>query len=173
MDNAWPRHYSIRTLEESNDGSGVQSWREACYRHGLCWTDNDDLSTSSVFYVIEAKTSYKLLLGRRRFYDHRIVASTLHQCLKYDRYEERKINDNIKPFTKDKSPFENARFFKEDDAPKRSCFQLLLPWTKVAWKIPFYHQRKVFPNTSLRMKKAKRDDTPSSVKKANNKSPSP
>ena len=42
-----------------------------------------DLSTSSIFYVIDAKTSYKLLFGRSWLHEHRIVASTLHQCLKY------------------------------------------------------------------------------------------
>jgi len=42
-----------------------------------------DLSTSSIFYVIDAKTSYKLLLGQPWLHEHGIIASTLHQCLKY------------------------------------------------------------------------------------------
>jgi len=37
-----------------------------------------DLSTSSIFYVIDVKTSYTLLLGRSWLQKHRIVASSLH-----------------------------------------------------------------------------------------------
>ena len=37
-----------------------------------------DLTTSSIFHVIDAKTSYRLLLGRPWLYEHGIVASTLH-----------------------------------------------------------------------------------------------
>ena len=39
--------------------------------------------TSSIFHLIDAKTSYKLLLGQPWLHEHGIVASTLHQCLKY------------------------------------------------------------------------------------------
>jgi len=42
-----------------------------------------DLSMSSIFHVIDAKTSYKLLPGWPWLYEHGIVTSTLHQCLKY------------------------------------------------------------------------------------------
>jgi len=41
------------------------------------------------------------------------VASTLHQCLKYYRDGEKKINDDVKPFTKAESYFVDARFFEE------------------------------------------------------------
>jgi len=42
----------------------------------------------------------------------------LHQCLKYYRGEEKKINVNVKPFTRVESHFTNARFFEKDGAPK-------------------------------------------------------
>ena len=51
----------------------------------------DDLPTSFIFHVIDAKTSYELLLRRSRLHKHGIVASTLHQCLKYYRGEDRKM----------------------------------------------------------------------------------
>jgi len=54
------------------------------------------MSTSSIFHVIDAKTSYKLLLGRPWLHEHEIVTVTLHQCLKYYRGKERKINSNVK-----------------------------------------------------------------------------
>ena len=79
-----------------------------------------DLSTSSIFYVIDAKTSYRLLLGRPWPHEHGIVASTLHQCLKYFRHGEKKINEDVNLFTKAESHFTDARFFKEGAAPKEA-----------------------------------------------------
>jgi len=76
-----------------------------------------DLSTSSIFHMIDSKTSYKLLLGHPWLHEHGIVASTLHQCLKYYRGGERKINGDVKPFTKAKSHFADSKFFEEDFTP--------------------------------------------------------
>jgi len=50
-----------------------------------------DLSTSSIFHVIDSKTSYKLLLGRPWLHEHGIVASTLYQCLKYIVQEKQRL----------------------------------------------------------------------------------
>ena len=72
-----------------------------------------DLSTSSIFYVIDAKTSYRLLLGQPWLHEHDFVAFTLHQCLKYYRDGKKKINRDVKPFTKVESHFADARLFKE------------------------------------------------------------
>ena len=51
-------------------------------------------------------------------HEHGIEGFTLHQCLKYYKDRERKINENVKPFTKAKSHFVDTRFFEEDYAPK-------------------------------------------------------
>jgi len=48
------------------------------------------------------------------------MASTLHQCLKYYQDGEKKINGDVKPFTKAKSHFTNARFFEEGTTPKET-----------------------------------------------------
>ena len=79
-----------------------------------------NLSTSSIFHVINAKTSYKLLLGRLWLHEHRIVPFTLYQFLKYYRGGERKINGSVKPFTRAEPHFADARFLKEDDTPKET-----------------------------------------------------
>ncbi|XP_074315122.1 uncharacterized protein LOC141651303 [Silene latifolia] len=73
-----------------------------------------DLSSEPLFHVIEAKTSFKLLLGRPWKHENGVVASTLHQCLKYYRGGERKINRDAKPFTKVDSFFTDAKFFEEN-----------------------------------------------------------
>jgi len=78
------------------------------------------LSMSSIFHVINAKTSYKLLLGWPWLHEHGIVASILHQCLKYYLGRERKIKGNVKPFTRAESHFADARFFEEDNTPKET-----------------------------------------------------
>jgi len=87
----------------------------------------DDLPTSSIFHVIDAKTSYKLLLGRPWLHEHGIVASTLHQCLKYYRGGERKINGSVKLFTRAGSHFADARFFEEDDTLKETMSGTIIP----------------------------------------------
>ena len=43
-----------------------------------------------------------------------MVASSLHQCPKYYRDGEKKINGDTKPLTKAESYFADARFFYED-----------------------------------------------------------
>jgi len=73
-----------------------------------------DLSTSSIFHVIDSKTSYKLLLGHPWLHEHGIVASTLHQCLKYYCGGKIKISGDVKPFIKAESHFTDSKFFKED-----------------------------------------------------------
>jgi len=77
-----------------------------------------DLSTSSIYHVIDAKTFYKLLLRWPLLHEYGILVSNLHQCLKDYQGGERNININVKPFTKVESHFTDVGFFKEDDAPK-------------------------------------------------------
>jgi len=47
-----------------------------------------------------------------------MVASTLHQCLKYYYGGERNTNGDVRTFTKVESHFANAKFFKEGLAAK-------------------------------------------------------
>jgi len=79
-----------------------------------------DLPTSSIFHVINAKTSYRLLLGQPWLHEYGIVTATLHECLRYYRDGVKKINGDVKPFTKDESHFADARFFKGGAAPKET-----------------------------------------------------
>ncbi|XP_074298973.1 uncharacterized protein LOC141629964 [Silene latifolia] len=73
-----------------------------------------DLSSDTLFYVMDGKTSFKLLLGRSWKHENGVVASTLHQCLKYYRGGERKIDGDAKPFSKVDSFFADAKFFEEN-----------------------------------------------------------
>jgi len=115
-----------------------------------------DLSTISIFHVIEAKTSSKLLLRRSWLHERGIVVSTLHECLKYYQGGERKVDCNVKV----ESHFADVRFLKEDDAPKETMPSPLLLRAKVARKKSFKHQKKTRPNNSSRKKKANRETHP-------------
>ncbi|XP_051132648.1 uncharacterized protein LOC127252498 [Andrographis paniculata] len=43
----------------------------------------DEMETNPLFYVIDAKTSFNVLLGRPWIYENGVVLSTWHQCFKY------------------------------------------------------------------------------------------
>ncbi|XP_074300530.1 uncharacterized protein LOC141631807 [Silene latifolia] len=73
-----------------------------------------DLSSDTLFHVMDDKTSFKLLLGRPWKHENGVVASTLHQCLKYYRGGERKIDGDAKTFSKVDSFFADAKFFEEN-----------------------------------------------------------
>ncbi|KAK9688789.1 hypothetical protein RND81_09G011200 [Saponaria officinalis] len=75
----------------------------------------DDLSSDTLLHIIDIKTSFKLLLGRPWKHENGVVASTLHQSLKYYRRGERKINGDVKPFTKAGSFFADAKIFEKND----------------------------------------------------------
>jgi len=79
-----------------------------------------DLLTSSIFHVIYSKGSYKLLLGHLWLHKHEMVASTLYQCLKYHCGGKKKINSNVKSFTKAESHFVESKFFEEGTVPKET-----------------------------------------------------
>ncbi|XP_074277586.1 uncharacterized protein LOC141601220 [Silene latifolia] len=73
-----------------------------------------DLSFDTLFHVMDGKTSFKLLLERPWKHENGVVASTLHQCLKYYRGGERKIDEDAKSFSKADSFFADAKFFEEN-----------------------------------------------------------
>ncbi|XP_074277745.1 uncharacterized protein LOC141601368 [Silene latifolia] len=94
-----------------------------------------DMSSTTLFHVIDAKTSYKLLLGRPWLHENGVVASTLHQCLKYYRDGERKINGDVKPFSTVESYFADARFYEEVTPSEILPSTILSTGTKVSKKV--------------------------------------
>ena len=59
-----------------------------------------DLKSDLTYYVIDADTSYNMLLGRSWIHDNWIVSSTLHQYFKYvdDQSEVRIVFADKQPF---------------------------------------------------------------------------
>ncbi|XP_012847343.1 PREDICTED: uncharacterized protein LOC105967287 [Erythranthe guttata] len=76
----------------------------------------EELAASTLFHVIDARTSYHLLLGRPWIHENGIVPSTLHQCFKYLRNGEMmKVDANAKPFTEAESHFADAKLYLESN----------------------------------------------------------
>ena len=76
-----------------------------------------ELTTNVLFHVIDAKTTYNMLLRRLWIHGNEIVSSTLHQCFKFLQNGIKKVNANLKPFAETKAHFANAKFYVEDDIP--------------------------------------------------------
>ncbi|XP_070011076.1 uncharacterized protein [Nicotiana sylvestris] len=71
-----------------------------------------DMQSSAWLHVINAKTSYNVLLGMPWIHENKVVPSTYHQCLKY--YEgkvEKKIVADDEPFTEAESHFADTKFY--------------------------------------------------------------
>ncbi|KAM2657977.1 hypothetical protein EV1_013288 [Malus domestica] len=74
-----------------------------------------ELKSSTIFHVIDARTSYGLLLGRPWIHANGVVPSTLHQCLKFYRERVKVIYGDTKPFTEAESHFAVAKFYMDED----------------------------------------------------------
>ncbi|KAL4650239.1 hypothetical protein ACB092_01G073000 [Castanea dentata] len=76
-----------------------------------------ELTSNVLFHVIDSKTTYNMLLGRPWIHGNGIVLSTLHQCLKYLQGGIKKVDADLKPFSKTEAHFADAKFYVEDDIP--------------------------------------------------------
>lgn len=74
-----------------------------------------ELTSNVLFHVIDAKTTYNMLLGRPWIHGNGIVPSTLHQCFKYLQGGIKKVNADLKPFAETEAHFADAKFYIEDD----------------------------------------------------------
>ncbi|XP_012830541.1 PREDICTED: uncharacterized protein LOC105951637 [Erythranthe guttata] len=80
-----------------------------------------ELTASTLFHVIDARTSYHLLLGRPWLHENGVVPSTLHQCFKYLRNGELvKVDANTKPFTEAESHFADAKLYVDLDSAREN-----------------------------------------------------
>ncbi|KAL3365308.1 hypothetical protein AABB24_010450 [Solanum stoloniferum] len=72
----------------------------------------EELQSSVWLHVIDAKTSYNILLGRPWVHENKVIPSTYHQFLKY--YEDgvaKKIIADNNPFTEAEAHFADAKFY--------------------------------------------------------------
>ena len=76
-----------------------------------------ELTSNVLFHIIDAKTTYNMLLGRPWIHGNGIVSSTLHHCFKYFQSGIKEVNADLKPFAETKAHFADAKFYVEDDIP--------------------------------------------------------
>ena len=76
-----------------------------------------ELTSNILFHVIDAKTTYSMLLGRPWIHGNGIVSSTLHQCFKFLQSGIKKVNADLKTFVETESHFADSNFYVEDDIP--------------------------------------------------------
>ncbi|KAL0411688.1 UNVERIFIED_CONTAM: hypothetical protein Slati_3758500 [Sesamum latifolium] len=74
----------------------------------------EDMVSTALFHVIDAKTSYNMLLSRPWLHENAVVPSTWHQCFKYCRNGiVKKVLGDSKPFTEAESHFAEAKYYIE------------------------------------------------------------
>ncbi|KAL0282983.1 UNVERIFIED_CONTAM: hypothetical protein Sangu_2918400 [Sesamum angustifolium] len=75
----------------------------------------EEMVSSALFHVIDAKPSYNMLLSRPWLHGNAVVSSTWHQYFKYCRngIVKKVLGDN-RPFTEVESHLANAKYYIED-----------------------------------------------------------
>ncbi|KAL0367221.1 UNVERIFIED_CONTAM: hypothetical protein Sradi_3612200 [Sesamum radiatum] len=72
----------------------------------------EDIFSTTLFHVIDAKTSYNMFLYRPWLHENGVVSSTWHQCFKYSRDGVvKKVLADDKPFTEAESHFADAKYY--------------------------------------------------------------
>ncbi|KAL0461139.1 UNVERIFIED_CONTAM: hypothetical protein Slati_0001500 [Sesamum latifolium] len=89
-----------------------------------------ELKASTLFHIIDARTSYNLLLGKPWLHENGVVSSTLHQCFKYIKNEKIvKVDAEMKPFTEAESYFADAKLYLDPDNMQEVLFPLVKKFT--------------------------------------------
>ena len=105
----------IATSELDESYIMIQGFKQGGYRSMGCiklGIHMDDFQSNPLMHVIDAKTSYNILLGRPWVHGNKIISSSYYQCLKYLEGEvERKVVTDDKPFNEDESHFADAKFY--------------------------------------------------------------
>ncbi|KAL0405438.1 UNVERIFIED_CONTAM: Polyprotein P3 [Sesamum latifolium] len=80
----------------------------------------EDMVSTPLFHVIDAKTSYNILFDRPWLHENIVVPSTWHQCFKYchNGIVEKVLGDS-KPYTKAESHFADTKYYIEGDKKEK------------------------------------------------------
>ncbi|KAL0405770.1 UNVERIFIED_CONTAM: hypothetical protein Slati_3890900 [Sesamum latifolium] len=83
----------------------------------------EDMISTALFHIIDAKTSYNMLLGRPWLHENAVVPSTWHQCFKYCHNGiVKKVLSDSKPFTEAESHFADAKYYIEGAKKEKEVF---------------------------------------------------
>ena len=90
-----------------------------------------ELSSNTLFHVIDAKTSYNVLLGQPWLHENGVIPSTLHQCFKFYKGGVKKVEVDTKPFIEVEFYFADTKFYIGNDATKE-VLPTIIPSTRKA-----------------------------------------
>ncbi|KAM0980052.1 hypothetical protein ACFX14_015828 [Malus domestica] len=113
-----------------------------------------ELKSSVMFHVIDAITSYGLLLGRPWIHANGVIPSTLHQCLKYYQERVKVIYGDTKPFTEAESHFADTKFYMNEDMVPETLLKEIKSMSKAApkkqeWQaMPKKQEEEAMPSSS-------------------------
>lgn len=99
-----------------------------------------DLRTEAKFHIIDSDTSYNALIGRPWIHEYRMIPSTLHQCMKYQRDGvEYCIQGDTQPFAVyEIGLYEDAEHYlprqQGEDGPRKP--QVQLPKVAPEFRLP-------------------------------------
>ncbi|KAL0322046.1 UNVERIFIED_CONTAM: hypothetical protein Scaly_2501000 [Sesamum calycinum] len=97
----------------------------------------EDMVSSALFHIIDAKTSYNMLLDHPWLHENAVVPSTWHQCFKYCRNDANKGNE-VLPLEEPKScNNQNTRKNDSSTLEVELLKGLTLPLTQINMKQPF------------------------------------
>ncbi|XP_051143398.1 uncharacterized protein LOC127259826 [Andrographis paniculata] len=95
----------------------------------------DEMETNPLFYVIDAKTSFNVLLGRPWIHENGVVPSTWHQCFKYTQNGvTKKVLRDTKPYTEVESHFSDAKYFSTEAKESKVHEDVKAPQLKLGAK---------------------------------------
>ena len=88
-----------------------------------------ELSSNTLFHVIDAKTSYNVLLRQPWLHENGVIPSTLHQCFKFYKGRVKKVEVDAKMFMEVESYFIDVKFYMKNDVI-REVFLAIIHSTK-------------------------------------------
>lgn len=105
-----------------------------------------ELVSQVKFYIIDADTSYKALIGRPWLHENNAVPSTLHQCLKYVKDGKiKQINGDVRPFAAHEAGMKDAKYFMKTPVKKATHAYAgsskQRSQSRVMGAIPTHHQK--------------------------------
>ncbi|KAL0358271.1 UNVERIFIED_CONTAM: hypothetical protein Sangu_0676500 [Sesamum angustifolium] len=96
----------------------------------------EDMVSSALFHIIDAKTSYNMLLGRPWLHENAVVPSTWHQCFKYCRNDANRGKEILPPAEPKSCNNQDTRKNDSSTLELESLESLTLPLTQINMKQP-------------------------------------
>ncbi|OVA03740.1 hypothetical protein BVC80_1199g22 [Macleaya cordata] len=93
------------------------------------------IHASTTFHIIDADTSYHVLLGRPWLHKHKVIPSTYHQCAKVIvKGKEYRITASESPFSPEEAHLADATFYHSTDTEPQEMMSKITSTPLPAWE---------------------------------------